>query len=206
MLLSSKRIGRNHTKLQRRYTSGSTHIKYYYDVVSPWSYIGLHILSNAKKKLHFDLALEPFFLGGIMQTTGNKPPISLPAKGKYQQYDLLRSSKFYNVPLGQPSNFPVNTIKAQRVLTYVKQNHPEVLGELTFKYSKYYWGGLDLDITNPLILVQGLEEVGLNEEQVSQTMDAISTDQIKGELLRVTSEAIEDGAFGAPWSIITSEK
>ncbi len=46
-----------------------------------------------------DLALRPFFLGGIMKEAGNRPPMMVPAKGLYMAKDLARNAAYFNVPL-----------------------------------------------------------------------------------------------------------
>ena len=106
---------------------------------------------SCTKKL-FDLLTQrgwfsrrPFFLGGVMKATGNKPPAYLPARGRYLMLDLARNAKYFGVPVGhafflsffnppessqsllfyqsqvkRPSRFPLNTAKAQRVLTVLR--------------------------------------------------------------------------------------
>jgi len=46
-----------------------------------------------------NLKLRPFFLGGIMKESGNKPPMMVPNKGVYMNKDLARIASYYGVPL-----------------------------------------------------------------------------------------------------------
>jgi len=46
-----------------------------------------------------DLVLRPFFLGGVMKETGNRPPMMVPAKGLYMVKDLERNSSYFGIPL-----------------------------------------------------------------------------------------------------------
>jgi len=73
--------------------------RFFYDVASPYSFLAFEYLSRAQ--LFFphkiQLHLEPIFLGGIMKSTGNRPPASVPAKGKHLALDVKRESTFYNV-------------------------------------------------------------------------------------------------------------
>lgn len=46
-----------------------------------------------------DLILRPFFLGGIMKETGNRPPMMVPSKALYMQKDLIRNSAYFDVPV-----------------------------------------------------------------------------------------------------------
>ena len=46
-----------------------------------------------------DLVLRPFFLGGVMKMSGNRPPMTVPAKGVYMNKDLDRNAAYFRVPL-----------------------------------------------------------------------------------------------------------
>ena len=46
-----------------------------------------------------DLALHPFFLGGIMKETSNRPPMMVPSKGLYMNKDLIRNASYFQVPV-----------------------------------------------------------------------------------------------------------
>jgi glutathione S-transferase kappa 1 len=76
-----------------------------------------------------DVEFIPFFLGGIMVGTGNRPPASVPglyplsmeitglAKAKYMPYDLARSGKLRGMPIFRsPSVFPVQSYKVIKLL------------------------------------------------------------------------------------------
>ena len=42
----------------------------FYDVVSPYTHLALHVWQRYSKIWPVDLALRPMFLGGVMQATG----------------------------------------------------------------------------------------------------------------------------------------
>jgi DSBA-like thioredoxin domain len=48
---------------------------------------------------NMDLVLRPFFLGGIMKHSGNRPPMMVPAKALYMNKDLQRNAAYFQVPL-----------------------------------------------------------------------------------------------------------
>jgi glutathione S-transferase kappa 1 len=60
--------------------------------------------------------LKPFFLGGIMNTSGNQPPATNPSKAVYLASDIMLLSDYWKVPLVTPQTFPVNTLSVQRLL------------------------------------------------------------------------------------------
>lgn len=98
-----------------------TRIELFYDVVSPWSYIAFEVLFRLEKEWDVNITLQPVFLAGIMQATGNKPPATVPAKASYGFVDLARTGKHYGIPISMPSVFPTNTISCQRLLQVLKK-------------------------------------------------------------------------------------
>lgn len=46
-----------------------------------------------------DLILKPFFLGGVMKASGNRPPMMVPSKAIYMHKDLSRNAAYFGVPL-----------------------------------------------------------------------------------------------------------
>lgn len=55
-------------------------VEVYYDVVSPYSYFAVETLERYKKEWKLDIHYHPFFLGGVMQASGNRPPGLVPSK------------------------------------------------------------------------------------------------------------------------------
>ncbi len=96
-------------------------VRYFFDVVSPYSALSWKVLRRYKTLWNMQLELVPVFLGGIMQATGNKPPAMLPARAVFTANDLERQSKLYQVPmLPTPTNFfssvAKDVIQCQRLL------------------------------------------------------------------------------------------
>ncbi len=94
-------------------------IEFFYDVVSPYSYLGFEQLVRLEEgewRGLVTVVLRPFFLGAVMQATDNKPPALVPAKGRYMGRDLNRLSRALGLRVRMPSRFPTLTLLAQRVL------------------------------------------------------------------------------------------
>ena len=102
-------------------------IVFYYDVVSPYSWLGFEVLTRYEPLWQIKVDYVPFSLGGIMNQTGNVPPGVNPFKMVYMLKDLERARDFYKVDLVPPPKFPVNTTLAQQVLTVIKNDHPQHL-------------------------------------------------------------------------------
>ena len=74
-------------------------IDLFFDCISPYTHISLHLWSRYAKAWPVTLKLRPFFLGGVMKATGNQPPGMLATRGSFLAADLQRSAALYDVPL-----------------------------------------------------------------------------------------------------------
>jgi glutathione S-transferase kappa 1 len=176
-------------------------ITIYYDVVSPYSFLGFAALNRYKSIWNVKLNLQPTFLGGIMGATGNVPPATNPVKAQYMLQDLKLASELFNVKKFQtPDEFPSNSLPAMRILTVLKKDHQELLVPSSFALWEMYWnknGKFSEDkIKECLLPVLG--------DLYDDVLMRSKSEENKQELIQTTKNAVKAGAFGAPW--IVAEK
>lgn len=181
-----------------------TKIRLFYDVVSPYSWIAFEHLIKLRDgpwKTLVSIELEPFFLGGVMKNAENVPPGSNPRKAMYMgKYDLPRLSRLHRLPLTQPKIFPLNTLKAQRCLAHIRHSSSEeVLIAASRALWNEYWGGGKNggDLSNEATLAIVL---GQSEETIRQWTQG---GQEKKWLEEATGQALQAGAYGAPFMLIS---
>ncbi|KAM4635907.1 glutathione S-transferase kappa 1 [Discoglossus pictus] len=177
-------------------------VELFYDVVSPYSWLGFEILCRYRNIWNVDVRLRPGFLGGIMHATGNSPPAMVPKKGSYMAQDIERLSEFYQVPLHQPSDFFQSVLKkgsltAMRFVTAVEMSHPEYVEPVSRELWRRIWSE-DKDITEPASIIEAANKAGLPEDQSKKLLGAISQPEVKNKLKETTEEALKYGAFGMP--------
>ena len=90
----------------------SSRLEYFFDYVSPFSFLANTQLAGLAERTGAEIVYRPFFLGGVMKATGNKPPISVPAKGAYMGSDIQRWCNLYDVEVQPNPHFPVLTVTA----------------------------------------------------------------------------------------------
>ena len=104
-------------------------IAFYYDCLSPFSYLAFSVLRRYRAVWNLDLVLRPIILGGVMASTGNLPPAARQWSGstaKWSGEDLERNKAFFNVPLlDMPSNFfgpggPADKAGLARNMSYMR--------------------------------------------------------------------------------------
>jgi len=186
----------NKDKMSKR----TVHI--FYDVVSPYSYFAFEVLCRYKGRWNLDLKLRPFFLGGVMKGSGNKPPASNPEKGKYLFEDVARLSKYFDIPVKFPTNmqeliFQNGSMTAQRFLTAVELECPDKVESVTRALWTRAWGQ-DEDIIKPAGIITAAVIAGLPKEKAEDMLTRVKSDAVMDRLRLTTQEALDHGAFGAP--------
>ncbi|CAD6456152.1 e4e188f7-23d0-4f1e-ab61-e736b64ded42 [Sclerotinia trifoliorum] len=181
------------------------HIDCYLDCSSFYSYAALvHLRKNREVLLTHDVTVDliPVFLGGINHGSGNKPPWTLPAKAKYSKFDTARTILYHGLPELQPPDFfPPVTLLPQRALCFIKSRYPVETFEKTFlSMFDALWVAPHRNITIPEELRDFLSKLGsFDEKQVGEIMAMAAEKEWKDKLLANTKDALEKGAFGAPW-------
>jgi len=168
-------------------------VELFYDIVSPYSYLALVALERYREAWAIDLVLRPAFLGGVMQAVGNVPPASLPARAPYLLRDIARKSRFFDVPMSMPDEFPGKTITAMRLLVLVEKEAPDRHAAMARALFAHHWGEgravSDLDVLRSLARSAGVD---------AALVDRLGEQATKDRLKAVTDEVVERGAFGFP--------
>ncbi|KAF9096700.1 Glutathione S-transferase kappa 1 [Mortierella sp. AD031] len=173
----------------------------YYDVVSPYSYYGVKLLNRYKPQWKdVDVELHPVFLHGVISGSKNQAPAMVAAKGAYMMTDLYRVSTATGIPLSFPSNFPVMTVPAMRLLVIIQKKESVATYEQCVE-KEAYWVK-DKDISQQEVLISTVAPILGSVDKAAKYMEQTSEKEIKQQLIDNTNKAIEAGAFGAPTFII----
>jgi len=167
----------------------SSKLEFFYDYVSVYSYLAnsqLHTLGES------EIVYRPMFLGGVMQATGNRPPASVEAKGRYLAVDVERWARRYAVPLVINPVFPLNTLNALRV-AIAAQRRGEFAAVHQPLFDAAWVRRVNLGEPDELFRIVG--DAGLPAEEY---FDLVGLQDIKDELKKNTEEAVRRGVFGAP--------
>ncbi|XP_039255739.2 glutathione S-transferase kappa 1-like [Styela clava] len=182
-------------------------VQLFYDVLSPYACIAFHVLTRMSEQwTKMDLQLKPALIAGIMQSTGNQPPGMLPARASYMTKDLYRLAEYYDVKFKFPTDvmnvmIVKGSMKAQRLLTAVKQECPEHLVNVSTQlYSRIYFN--DQDITEDSSLREACLAANLSDETANKLVAMTSDPEIKEALKKTTNEAVSYGAFGLPSYVV----
>ncbi|XP_001489979.1 glutathione S-transferase kappa 1 isoform X1 [Equus przewalskii] len=181
-------------------------VELFYDVLSPYSWLGFEILCRYKNIWNINLHLRPSLISGIMKDSGNKPPALLPRKAKYLARDIRLLRQHIQVPIQFPKDFfsvilEKGSLSAMRFLTAVNLEHPEVLEKVSRELWMRVWSR-DEDITEPQSILAAAEKAGMSMAQAQGLLGKISTPQVKNQLKETTEAACKYGAFGLPITVV----
>ncbi|GAA5841743.1 hypothetical protein JCM11251_007071, partial [Rhodosporidiobolus azoricus] len=166
-------------------------------------------LKRYKQEWGMDLVLKPTFLGGVMQLSGNKPPITIANKGAWMNgQDLPLAADFMDVPYTFPSTFPLNTIHAMRVLRAVEEKYGQ--GEVLDKATEGFFNAIWRPSPSGLSAVEALQPSNLPsvasaflpKSDIDELMQMATSNVIKDKLKDESGQLVKEGAFGFPWIIV----
>tara|TARA_Y100001970_G_scaffold283412_1_gene398528 strand:+ start:909 stop:1484 length:576 start_codon:yes stop_codon:yes gene_type:complete len=168
-------------------------IEFYFDVVSPYSYFASKLICEVVKKNNAILNWKPILLGGIFKAIGSPiAPGLAPEKKPYLIKDLERISNYYKIPFKMPSEFPISSLLAMRVLSSLKVNNIHFYAQKIFEaYWKDNKNIADKEELTALIHSNSVEKANMQE--------------IKDKLFNNTEAAVKRGIFGAPTFFIGNE-
>jgi 2-hydroxychromene-2-carboxylate isomerase len=171
----------------------NTAIEFFFDLVSPYSYLASEKIEELAKQNNRELIWKPFLLGGLFKALDAPPaPGLLPYKKPYLFKDLDRLARFHGIPFNTPSEFPRLTVKPLRaLLSLPKEDLPEAVHQLY----RAYWVE-DRDISDASVLADLL---------VAEAVEKTGDPEIKQSLIQATDEAVSRGLFGAPTFLVGQE-
>lgn len=169
-------------------------VEYFYDFSSPYAYLAHEEIQRVAERAAAQVIWRPFLLGGLFKALGSAMvPImeASAAKRAFYTHDMGRWAELRGLPLAWPSRFPMNTIRALRVVLQLDGDEHVTAATAIFRA---YWAD-DRDINDPATLVEVLDQAGLNGQLL---LDGTADPDVKQRLFTATDEAFARGACGAP--------
>ena len=173
----------------------SDHIDFYFDIISPYSYIAYKKILKIK---NINFNLKPILLGGLHNLAGISAPAFNKYKMKNMQNDCELVAKKNNIIFKWNSKFPINSLGIMRGYLCVENNKKE---EYLNSFFEAYWKE-DQDLSNEDNIKYFLKKLKIDEFDF---LNLISNKETKDKLKQVTQEAFEKGVFGAPTFIVNNK-
>ena len=167
-------------------------IEFHFDFGSPTAYLAFTQLKIIAERNKTKIEYFPSLLGGVFKATGNNPPASVPAKGKYMMIDLQRFADKYGVPYERNPYFPVNTLTLMRgAVSYQDDGDFIKYTEVMFKNMWIEPKNLNDEDELKKVLIENNFDV---DDFIRRTTDQ----NVKDKLISNNENAVKKGVFGAP--------
>ena len=176
----------------------SNHIDFYFDVISPYSYIAHKKIQKIKKNQKTIFIYKPILLGGLHNLAGIKAPAFNKYKMKNMQTDCELVSKKNDISFIWNSKFPINSLSIMRGYLSVDNNQKEKYLDIFF--NAYWKDNLDLSSEQEFSKLLDALEIDNNI-----FFDKITQQSIKDTLKQFTNDAFEKEVFGAPTFIVNNK-
>ena len=176
-------------------------LEFYFDFSSPYAHLLIHQIEPVAARHGRAIDWRPMLLGVIFKELGGRPLVDWPLKGDYSRHDFLRSARYGGVEFNMPETFPINTVTAARAVLWLKQNHPERVGDFVRATSRaYFVAGRNV---NDVAVVQDIATaIGLDGAAVAAGQQEPA---IKDEMRAASEAALARGVFGAPFVFVDNE-
>tara|TARA_Y100000022_G_scaffold26405_1_gene19982 strand:- start:2 stop:583 length:582 start_codon:yes stop_codon:yes gene_type:complete len=176
----------------------SSHIDFYFDVISPYSYIAHKKIKKIKENQKIIFNYKPILLGGLHNLAGISAPAFNKYKMKNMQSDCELVSKKNDISFVWNSKFPINSLSIMRGYLSVGDNQKENYLDIFFNA---YWRD-NLDLSSDQEFSKLLVTLGIDTKIF---FDKIKQQSIKDKLKKLTSDAFKKEVFGAPTFIVNKK-
>jgi 2-hydroxychromene-2-carboxylate isomerase len=172
----------------------SRQIEFYFDFVSPYSYLATTQFPQVRAETGAEIVYTPFRILELMKLVGNRPTtVECKNKGVYAGADIQRWVARYRAPYApNPHRRGFDHDLLRRVaLAAIEQGHGDTFVRTVYRA---IWAG-DVNLADRSSLAALLERSGLDGEALLET----AGEARYGELLDNSTEAAaQRGVFGSP--------
>ena len=173
-------------------------IDFYFDFISPYSYLAHKKIKDIKKKGDINFDYKPVLVGGLHNLQGITAPAFIKSKLKHMINDCGLIAKKDKSNFTWNSKFPINSLNIMRGYLFLNDVTRDLYLNIIFDA---YWKD-NFDLSNEKILKSLLEKYKINPNNF---FDGIKNPRIKEELKNVTQEAHDKEIFGAPTFVVNDK-
>ena len=174
-------------------------IYFYFDFVSPYSFIAHKLIKRVAQKSSIKIEYRPVLVGGLHNLNGIKAPAFIPSKARFMIRDCKMVAENNKIKFRFNSYFPIKSLNLMRgVFVSAEDNFKSYYIDKVF--DAVWQDGLNMNDQN--IIDKILKNLGINPTTFSLRT---SSQSIKEQLKRKTNEAYELGIFGAPTFLVNNK-
>ena len=163
-------------------------VDWYFDFVSPYSYLALHRLAEIPRPV----AYKPVLFAGLLKRWGQKGPAEISAKRRWTYRSCAFRARQLGVPFRFPAEHPFNPLQHLR-LALACGSRPEAVKRI---FESIWMSGANASDPERFSRL-------CNELQVDPAR--LGDEALKNSLRKTTEEAAARGVFGVPTLLVDGE-
>ena len=171
-------------------------IDFYFDFISPYSYIAHKKIINLNLRNIFNY--KAILLGGLHNLAEVTPPAFNERKMKNMKDDCILIAKKNEISFKWNEKFPINSLYLMRGFLIVDDNKKSTFIDLCFDA---YWKD-NLDISTEKNMQKILTDCAIDHTFFEKS---IKEQKIKDKLKDLTTEAFKLNVFGAPTFLVNNK-
>jgi 2-hydroxychromene-2-carboxylate isomerase len=161
-------------------------VDWYFDFVSPFSYIALHRLRELPQAVNY----KPVLFAGLLNHWGQKGPAEIPAKRRWTYRWCTWWARSLDIPFRFPAEHPFNPLQHLR-LALACGSRPDAVKRI---FESIWMSGANAN--DPARFAALCTELGVSEPQLAAAKDPLRMN---------TDEAAARGVFGVPSFVVDGE-
>ena len=173
-------------------------IDFYFDFISPYSYLAHKEIKTLKDKKNIIFNYKPILVGGLHNLQGITAPAFIKPKLKHMISDCDLIAKKNKSTFIWNSKFPINSLNILRGYLFINDETKDLYLNVIFDA---YWKD-DLDTSNEKILETLIEKCKIKSNTF---FDGIKDPKIKDRLKDITQEAHDNEIFGTPSFVVNNK-
>jgi len=173
-------------------------IEFYYDFVSPYSFLAHKRIREIEKKESINFIYKPILLGGLHNLNNITAPPFIDSKRDFIMHDCEMVAKKFNINFKFNNKFPINSLNLMRGILIINK-------ELENKYIDFFFDAywlFNIDLSDEKKVINILEKIKIN---VNNFFNDIKKQETKDLLKNLTKEAFDNKIFGAPTFIVNNK-
>ena len=173
-------------------------IDFYFDFISPYSYLAHKEIKTLKEKKNIIFNYKPILVGGLHNLQGITAPAFIKPKLKHMISDCDLIAKKNKSTFIWNSKFPINSLNILRGYLFINDETKDLYLNVIFDA---YWKD-DLDTSNKKNLETLLKKCKI---KLNEFFEGIKDPKIKDKLKDITQEAHDKEIFGVPSFVVNNK-
>ena len=173
-------------------------IDFYFDFISPYSYLAHKKIKDIKEKRDINFNYKPVLVGGLHNLQGITAPAFIKSKLKHMINDCNLIAKKDKFSFTWNSKFPINSLNIMRGYILFNDDIKNLYLDIMFDA---YWKD-NLDISSDEILITLLKKHNINSNNY---FEGIKNQKIKDKLKDLTQSAHNKEIFGTPTFVVNNK-